>query len=919
MPEPSAVRLVTAAGELEDALVVGHKFARQARLRRAGFAVPPFVCVPVSAYDAALAQALGSLGGMLATASPGAAGGPGRTARAAALRDRIKAVGPPPELLDGLAGWFAALAGPAGVVAVRACVVPTPDGQGEDTADDPHAGLSDSFLYVRGDDLARRIADCWASAFNPGAMLYRARRGEDPWGARVAVGVQRMVMGTRSFVAFTRDPRDGHSRCVIAAAHGIGEGVVQEKADIDHFMVDSVTGEIDRRIAHKTRAVGLDPARPECGVVPLPVSPDAADVPVLADGELGAIAALAARVEALFGDPQDIEGTVTDDGRIHLVQARPIVAAAAPGPPAAPGIPWGSSNVTESFPGVSCALTFSVAADLYRAGFADAYRRLGVSRRALRDNQHRLGRMIGYLDGRIYYRLDSWYHLHGLIRCFRPLWPTWEQAIGLRRTDGADAAVRRRPGRLRTAVHVTEMLARAAIHPIRVRRFLTWWDGYHPRLDEVAGWPPAELVDAYRRLFAQYAARWGTTLANGLFLMGTTWAAGSLLRRWAPGADRSVLNGMLCGGPQNRSAAALRSVIALAETVRAQPALHHAVHDDATDPAARWAELTSGRYGEQVAGQLREHLRRYGDRALHDLKLEAATPRMRPWTLLDTVGAYADQDLTVEASRAAELRVRYQAERELRARCRGPLRRACLRVLFGVMRWLMRVREDTRFCRSQLVGDMRALLLRLGTELAAAQRLDRPRDVLDLTVQEVLGAFEGTLPGAELRGLAAVRAAERERWAAGPARPARIDTDPRLPLATALARRAAQQAPQQTPQHGDHRGGTLLTGLASSSGVVRGRAKVVLDASITASECRDRILVARETDPGWLFLMMSAKALVVERGTLLSHTAITGRLLGIPTVVAVDDATSLIGDGCVIEVDGDAGTVRLEPAPEAAA
>ncbi|MFC7614445.1 PEP-utilizing enzyme [Actinokineospora soli] len=105
-----------------------------------------------------------------------------------------------------------------------------------------------------------------------------------------------------------------------------------------------------------------------------------------------------------------------------------------------------------------------------------------------------------------------------------------------------------------------------------------------------------------------------------------------------------------------------------------------------------------------------------------------------------------------------------------------------------------------------------------------------------------------------------------------------------------------------------------LRGLPSSKGVVRYPARVVLDPSIAPESCRDRIIVAKETDPGWLFLMTAARGMVVERGTLLSHTAITGRLLGIPTVVAVPGATSLIEDGMMIEVDGAAGTVRLLPA-----
>ena len=103
----------------------------------------------------------------------------------------------------------------------------------------------------------------------------------------------------------------------------------------------------------------------------------------------------------------------------------------------------------------------------------------------------------------------------------------------------------------------------------------------------------------------------------------------------------------------------------------------------------------------------------------------------------------------------------------------------------------------------------------------------------------------------------------------------------------------------------------VLRGLASSPGTVRGLAAVVLNPADADGALADRVLIARETDPGWLFLMMSAKALVVERGTLLSHTAITGRLLGIPTVVAVPDATRRIADGDLVEVDGAAGTVRL--------
>jgi pyruvate,water dikinase len=895
---PVSEWLVESESTIANPELFGHKFTRQASLEQAGFPIPRLACVPATVFDYAVGPEVRA-----SMATPLEA-----SDRAQALRRRVRELGVPPALRAKLDSCFDEIAGPDGLVAVRACVVPNVGNSesGEDSAADPFAGLSDSFLYVRRAELADRVAACWASAFNPEAVLYRAHRGMDPFATRVAVGVQRMVMGVRSFVAFTRNPLDGSAQCVIAAAYGIGEGVVQEKADVDHFFVDQASGQIQARVELKSRAIGWDPARPDQGPVAVAVEPGLAALPVLPDAELHEITALAARVEQHFGAPQDIEGTITADGRIHLVQARPITAPAAAQPAAsmpsqAPAILWDNNNITESFPGVSCALTYSVGRELFEVGFTDLYRRMGVPARVIARNRPRLRQMVGYLDGHVYYAIENWYQLHAMMRCFRPLWSTWEQALGLT----AGEPVTARPNAISKALDLAEIALRLTAHPRRVREFLDWWDSYHAQLD-VSELSPSEVVAAYRELWRQVSDRWGVTLVNGVFLFTANWAVNGLLRRWASTADRSVLNGMLSGGRLNRSAQALHSVVALASQAGECAALRQALLSDA-DPRQLWNELIGGSHGQEYASALSEHVRRYGDRGLQDLKLEAITPRAEPWTVLPAVRAYLRQGKTVRESLAMGQKVRRQARRELRRHCPNPAERAVLAGLFSAMRTLLRVREDTRFCRSQLFGDLRALLLRQGEHLVAAGLLDEPRDVLDLTVEEVLGAFDGTVAGADLRGLAAVRAAERAGWiAAERTFPARLATDPDEPLTLALA-----AVGQHLPAAGGTDRSDVLVGLASSAGTVRGRAMVVLDPTVTADETRDRILVARETDPGWLFLMMSAKALVVERGTLLSHTAITGRLLGIPTVVAVPGATTRIRNGSLIEVDGAAGTVRI--------
>jgi pyruvate,water dikinase len=851
-----------------DPAEVGYKFSRLEEMRLAGLPVPAFVCLPAGAFDQALAK-------VRPEADDAAEW-------CAAAHAALTSAAIPADIAETIDGMLRTEFDDDATFAVRTCAVPSPDGTGEDSAGDPFAGMSDSFLYVRRDQVLGRVAACWASAFTERAVRYRLWRGQDPRLARVAVGIQEMVLGARSFVAFTRDPRNSLRQAVIAAAHGIGTGVVAEEADIDHYFVDGAGVRVEA--VRKHRMAGPD------GVVAVP--PELADVPVLTVPEARKIANLSARVEALFGCPQDIEGTITADGTVFVVQARPMT----PGRRKHNGrLYWSNHNITESFPGVSCVLTYSQAHEFYRRAFGDLYRRLGVPKRRFDSRKHHLEQMVAFLDGRIYYRMDAWQALHGLLPVFELLRPGWEAAMGIT----GSARGRQQRSKFRELRAVPGLLARMTRHPAQVREFLRWWDGLYQRAGDLCGLTPEELISTYRKMWAQVDVRWGVTLTNSVYLSLLADTTSTLLRRWA-GADHSLLTGLLTGGRENRSLAAARAAIGLAEQLAADTELSTAIQCDSSKHV--WQQIQDGRYGARPADAIHHYLHRYGDRSPHDLKLEEATPRQRPWMVLDIVRPYLEQDLTVADNRARERRTAAQARQRLAAQCPRRWRRSVLRLLAAGLRETIRFREDTRFCRSQLYGLSREVMWRLGHELARAGLLESPLDILDLTVQEVLGAFDGTLPGTDLRGLAAHRHAEREHYRCVPARHTLIATEPDLPLSIAL--------PAASPVW-DRAREEALRGLGSSPGVVQGPARIVLGLPADAEQCRGSILIARETDPGWLFVMMAARGLVVERGTLLSHTAITGRLLGIPTVVAVPDATRRIPDGALIEIDGDAGTIRI--------
>jgi pyruvate,water dikinase len=91
---------------------------------------------------------------------------------------------------------------------------------------------------------------------------------------------------------------------------------------------------------------------------------------------------------------------------------------------------------------------------------------------------------------------------------------------------------------------------------------------------------------------------------------------------------------------------------------------------------------------------------------------------------------------------------------------------------------------------------------------------------------------------------------------------------------------------------------------------VRARVQVVHDPNAIVSLNGD-ILVTSSTDPGWVTLFPSASAIIVERGSLLSHSAIVSREMGIPCIVGVTGLLKTLKTGDEVEMDGSTGEIRI--------
>ena len=406
-------------------------------------------------------------------------------------------------------------------------------------------------------------------------------------------------------------------------------------------------------------------------------------------------------------------------------------------------------------------------------------------------------------------------------------------------------------------------------------------------------WRPDELAQHYRTLEAQLLSRWNAPLVNDFFAMIFYGVLRQLSTKWCGDSDGTLQNDLLSGQGHMVSAEPAQRVQAMAQQAHGDASLL------AVFEAGTWREVQEAlRSRPELEQSLQEYLARFGDRCMEELKLESVTLHDDPLPLVRSVASLARH---ARGKRdATEKTPSVLAEARVRAALRGrPLRGAVYGWVLRNTRRLVTNRENLRFERTRVFGRVRMIFLELGRRLYALGKLASARDVFYLEVEEALGFVEGTGTCGDLAGLVAVRKAEYERHRAAVPPPDRFET------------RGVVQQGQTWGVSASVSGlaGDTQRGTGACPGVVSGRVRVVSDLK-TAQLQQGEILVAGRTDPGWIMLFPLAAGLLVERGSLLSHSAIVAREMGLPTIVSISGVTRWLSDGDWVTMDGSTGVVQ---------
>ena len=830
---------------------------------------------------------------------------------AGAARALVRNAPLPSEFRKELTATLSTLAGPDDFLAVRSSAL------GEDSARLSFAGQMDSFLFVRGvAAVENAIKACHASAFSDRALAYRMAKGLGTDDIAVAVIVQRMVPSEVSGVLFTVDPiRNDRDHLLVNATYGLGEGVVQGNLVTDTWRISKDSGEVEAEVREKDARYVFDTdAGHGTRIENLPA--ESAKEPCLSPEQLRQLSKAALAVENALGKPQDIEFAFAD-GKLHLLQTRPVTTLPA-GPEDGPRRVWDNSNIIESYAGVTTPLTFSFIRRAYASVYDQFLEIMGVPSKTRSANQALFANMLGLIRGQVYYNLRNWYALIRFFPGYRYNRDFMEKMMGVKeRWEDDDPASAQNGFARRYLIDLPRML-RTGLRMIlnlftvdkKMQRFLGDFNQTHARVRALPleTLPAHELQRHFHELEDEVLRKWKPPILSDFYAMIFHGVLGKLMRAWDIDPNGNLQNDLLCGDDRIESSESPRMLMQIALQMRNDPKLHRLLKDhDAAALTARWR---AGEFPESISSEINAYLDQFGDRGMNELKLEEPTPREKPDFLFSVFRNYALSDAAPdpEGMVQRQTQTREDAEAKVREqlgtqRLKWGLRKQTLfQWVLTQTRRHVRNRENQRLARTRVFSLVRRIFLGFGNAFTEEGVLRSPEDIFYLTVEEIFDFAGGTAVTTDLQALVEVRKNEFQGYRRAEPPADRFETH-----GLVYCRNPFRNMTPPAPVSGEEGD---LRGTSCCGGHVRGPVRVIL-APGDDLNLNGEILVAEKTDPGWIPLYPSISGLLIERGSVLSHSAIVAREMGIPAIVGIPGLTATLKENDQVEMDAGAGWVKI--------
>lgn len=760
----------------------------------------------------------------------------------------------------------------------------------EDGKKHSFAGQYESYLYVSFNDIPKFIKEVWKSNFSDRVKTY-FKTNELTQNYGIAVIIQEMVDADVSGVGFGIDPNTGDAETkVVCSVYGVGEGLVSGNLNSDTFMINS--GDVtDILVEKKSKAVYAASGKIDYTLVTAELS----SVASLNSNQLKQLDDTLTFLDKEFDGPQDIEFAYKDD-ELYLLQARPVTSVVKKSNKFK--IVWDNSNIIESYPGVTTPLTFSYISEAYKNVYVQLAILMGASKKVVAKNEEVFAKMLGLIDGRVYYNLFSWYKVLSLFPGYKLNAEFMENMMGVKeRFDLPKEKSHKFQALWRTMIMLTKILFQLFTIKKTTRRF---YSEINQAISDVQAsgiesMSIAELKESWTKLDERVTPKWKAPVVNDSFAMLYFGMLTKMVEKYQISENKNIQNDLLCGSSDIISVEPIHRSIELSTLIQGDEVSKELFLNNT--PLDIWENLPDS----DVKDKIDAYLSDFGDRCIGELKLETVSYKQDPTLFIAQLKSLVEQSVTKKnTSSNVDKELRLKAEEEVNSALKAKFfkKRRFNRVLKRT-RYFVSNRENLRYQRTRIFGVTREHFNLIGIRMHEAGLLEDSRDVFYLTKNEIFDFVDGSAVAKNLKGLVALRKDEYTEYKSQDAPNERITTYETV--------NTGNDFYAYTPLNFKE---NELAGLGCCPGKVKAKVRVVKDPSELKSLNGD-ILVTSSTDPGWVTLFPTASAIVVERGSLLSHSAIVSREMGIPCIVGVSGLLKTLKTGDLIEMDGSTGVIKI--------
>ncbi|MFK7823302.1 MAG: PEP/pyruvate-binding domain-containing protein [Oligoflexales bacterium] len=796
-------------------------------------------------------------------------------------------------------------------------------GLDEDSPDHSFAGQYSSFLYQKGiEQLISSLKLCWASGFSERSLSYRKERSISLDGIRVGVLIQKMVNPKSAGVAFSRHPIKvlEREKVLISSVWGLGEGLVSGALDADEFEVERSSRVVDGKVANKEFKYH------RCdlgGIEKVLLSDESRQAPSIDDEQIREVCDLCIKLEQDFGVPQDCEW-VYENKQLFLVQTRPIT-----------NLPkdaffdskvnghnpilWDNSNIVESYSGVTSPLTFSFASRAYQQVYVQFCELMGVPEDLVQEYEPIFRNMLGLIRGRIYYNLINWYQLVLMLPGSSSNKGFMETMMGVKDQVRPELKeifkkVENPPEYSfvkRVWLTIKTFQRFVGIDSI-INSFQTHFNHVYEEAKQVdfASLSLSKQMDYYHHLERQLLKRWHAPIINDYLCMLFFGLLKKLTDAWISGEVKNdtLQNDLLCGEGGLDSTEPTKCLMRIAKKID-QGEVKIRTWFLSHDPEDLWAQFQSGLGPLDIYKQFTYFLDQFGFRCVNELKLEEQDLHDDPSFVVGSVQSYIrSKSYHIEEMEKRERFIRSEAEKKVKSLIKTWQKPIYLWVL-SQARKAVKNRENLRFARTKFFGISRHLFRSMGGNLCKLGHLASEKDIFFITIEELVAFVEGRALLTDFKELVNTRKREFLEYQNTPEPPERFTTQGAATAACSFTAVLAEADLLRNKFLSDDP--NVFFGTPCCPGIVEGVVRVVKSLD-DAKGLDGEILITARTDPGWVPLYPSCSGLIIERGSLLSHSAVVARELGLPTIVGVNGSlVSKISTGMRVRIDAGKGEVKI--------